>query len=107
MNRSEYAALVGILCVLPPLVMWVSLVVYLITDVNLFDQIYSLSPLTKLVFSQFLVVVGYPVGTIALGMIAKRNTDENTKLWTLHIGKALTLMGSAFIILTLLAAMKR
>ena len=107
MNRSEYAAFIGILCVIPPCIMWVSLVVYLITDVNFFDQIYSSSAATKILFSQFLIVVGYPIGTIGLGMIAKKNTSELSKVVTHKIGKALILLGSALVLLTLLAAMKQ
>ncbi len=106
MNRSEYAALIGLLCVIPPFIMWVSLVVYFITDVNFFDKIYMSSAATQIAFSQFLIVVGYPIGTIGLGMIAKRNVLESTMLWTQKIGKALIYMGSAFIVLTLLAAMR-
>ncbi len=106
MNRAEYAAFFGILCLIPPLIMWVSLIVYFITDVNFFDQIYTSSIATKIVFSQFLIVVGYPVGIIALGMIAKTEHEEITHDWTKKTGKALIFLGSAFIILTLLAAMK-
>lgn len=106
MNRSEYAALIGILCVLPPFIMWVCLLVYFITDVNFFDQIYSSSAATKIVFSQFPIVIGYPTGIIALGMIAKKGTAASSEVWTYKIGKALILMGSSFIVLTLLAAMR-
>ena len=106
MNRSEYAALIGILFALPPFIMWVCLIVYFITDVNFFDQIYSSSSATKIAFSQFPIVIGYPVGTIALGMIAKRNANVSSKVLTHKIGKALIVMGTSFIVLTLLAAMR-
>lgn len=106
MNRAEYAALIGSLFVLPPLIMWLSLVVYFITDVNFFDKINTPNAATNLIFSQFLIVVGYPIGTIALGLIAKRNTDHTTAPWTIKISKTLIPTGVAFIILTLLAAMR-
>ncbi|TSC61582.1 MAG: hypothetical protein Greene041614_1016 [Parcubacteria group bacterium Greene0416_14] len=93
MNRAEYAALIGSLFVLPPLIMWLSLVVYLITDVNFFDQINTPNAATSVIFSQFLIVVGYPIGTIALGMIAKKNNDQVTVFWTRKAGKALIIIG--------------
>jgi hypothetical protein len=106
MNRSEYAAVIGSLLILPPLILWLSLVVYFITDVNFFAQINKPNGATRIIFSEFMVVVAYPIGTIALGMIAKKNADQTTVSWTIKTGKALIVIGSGFIILTLLAAIR-
>jgi len=105
MNNRRHAAYIGFAFILPPLVLWLSIIVYFVANVNFLYRLYLAVPAVEMFFSEFFIVLGYPFAAIAFGIMARKKTAEIDP-FARSAGTIIITLGAIFIFLTLLAGLQ-